>query len=340
MRVALLSFRLGGTDGVSVVAATWAGALRRLGHDVVTVAGAGPVDRLVPGLRWPDPPGTVDLGASLDDVDLTVVENLLSLPLNPPAAEAVAAALRGRPAVLHHHDLAWQRDGLDRPEWPPTDPAWRHVTVNDLSRRQLAERGLDATTIRSAFDVDEPPGDRAATRHALGIADDERLLLHPVRAIARKRIPVAIELAERLGATYWLTGPPEEGYDGTLAALFRHARARTIHLPAPTSMADAYAAADAVAFPSSWEGFGNPLVEAAVHRRPIAVGTFPVADELAALGFRWFAADDPGPLAAFLDRPDEAVHDANAAVARRHFSLATLDIALSTLLDQAGALRR
>ena len=48
--VALVSFRLGGPDGVSVEAAKWAGRLAALGFEVVTVAGAGPVDRLLPGL--------------------------------------------------------------------------------------------------------------------------------------------------------------------------------------------------------------------------------------------------------------------------------------------------
>jgi glycosyltransferase involved in cell wall biosynthesis len=208
------------------------------------------------------------------------------------------------------------------------------VTVNDFSRDDLAARGIPAVTIRSAFDVDEPPGDRDATRRTLGVEPGELLLLHPVRAIARKRIPVAIDLAERLGATYWLTGAPEEGYDRTLASLLRHAAARVIHRPAPTTMADAYAAADAVAFPSAWEGFGNPFVEAAVHRRPLATSRFPAARELARLGFQWFPAEDPDPLAAFLRAPDERLHDRNAAVARRHFSLRTLDAALGALLDE------
>ena len=47
---ALVSFRLGLTDGVSIVASSWADALASFGFDVVTVAGEGPVDRLVPGL--------------------------------------------------------------------------------------------------------------------------------------------------------------------------------------------------------------------------------------------------------------------------------------------------
>jgi glycosyltransferase involved in cell wall biosynthesis len=318
-RVALLSFRLGGTDGVAVVARTWAEVLVEAGCDVVTVAGAGEVDRLVPGLAWPvvaPPPTVEEVRAALDDVDVVVVENLCSLPLNPGATAVVVEALRGRPAVLHHHDLPWQRERFAHVEgWPADDPAWRHVTINDVSRDDLAARGIDAVTIRNAFDVDEPPGDRDATRDALGV--EGRLLLHPVRAIERKDVPAALRLAEGLGATYWLTGPAEEGYD--LDAVLATARCPVLHRPAPTTMADAYAAADAVAFPSRWEGFGNPLVESAIHRRPLAVHRYPVAEELARLGFEWFPSDDPAPLAAFLDAPDEGLLDRNRALAEEHF---------------------
>jgi glycosyltransferase involved in cell wall biosynthesis len=319
-RVALLSFRLGGLDGVSVVARAWAEVLAGAGWDVVTVAGAGPVDRLVPGLAWPvvaPPPAVEEVRAAIDDVDLVVVENLCSLPLNPEATAAVVEALRGRPAILHHHDLPWQRERFaDVIGWPADDPAWRHVVINDGTRADLAARGIAAVTIRNAFDVDEPPGDRDATRAALGV--NGRLVLHPVRAIERKDVPAAVRLAEALGATYWLTGPAEEGYD--LDAVLARARCPVLHRPAPTTMADAYAAADAVAFPSRWEGFGNPLVESAIHRRPLAVHRYPVAEELAALGFAWFPSDDPEPLRAFLADPDEALLDRNRALAREHFA--------------------
>jgi glycosyltransferase involved in cell wall biosynthesis len=142
-----------------------------------------------------------------------------------------------------------------------------------------------------------------------------------VRAIERKDVPAAVRLAQALGATYWLTGPAEEGYGPVLDDVLAAARCPVLHRPAPTTMADAYAAADAVAFPSRWEGFGNPLVESALHHRPLAVHPYPVAQELAALGFEWFPSDDAGPLAAFLASPDVGLLDRNRALARAEFSL-------------------
>ena len=338
--MALLSFRLGSLDGVSVVAATWERALAARGHRVVTVAGAGDADRVVPALAWtggnaPGPPARpdrADVAAALADADLVVVANLCSLPLHPAATEVVVEVLRGRPAVLHHHDLPWQRARFAHAAgWPPDDPAWAHVTSNDHSRAELAGRGVEATTVRCAVDVDAPLGDRQAGRAAAGLPDEGLVVLHPVRAIERKAVPAAVALAEALGATYWLTGPAEEGYGPTLAAVLAAARCPTLHRPA-ASMADAYAACDAVAFPSTWEGFGLPLAEAAVHRRPVAAGRYPAAAELAALGFRWFPPDDPGPLAAFLASPDLRLHDDNAAVVRRHLSLERLGSDLAHLL--------
>ena len=61
--VAVVSFRLGMADGVSVESAKWCGALRELGHAVRTVAGEGTVDVTVPGLALgaTSPPDPVEL---------------------------------------------------------------------------------------------------------------------------------------------------------------------------------------------------------------------------------------------------------------------------------------
>lgn len=350
--VAFISFRLGGSDGVSVETAKWASALGHLGFRSRRIAGeiVAPrhKDTVIPELAM-DAEIEPDLGSletAIEGVDLVVVENLLSLPLNLPAARTVAKVVAGHPRViLHHHDLPWQRRQHEHVrEVPPDLPETVHVVINDRSRRELAERGITATTIRNHFDLDPTPGDRVATRRALGMRDEDLLLLHPVRAIPRKNVPAALELAaavtDRLPGrrvVYWLPGPAEDGYEHELRHLLDGSPVPVLRDPAP-SMTDAYAACDLVVFPSSWEGFGNPVVESIAHRRPLAVSRYPVLAELEALGMRFLAVDQPESVAAVLAgaRDPEPDLRRNAETARRHLDLSALPGRLHRLLESAG----
>jgi mannosylglucosylglycerate synthase len=338
----MVSFRLGGEDGVGVEAAKWAGALGLLGWEVRTVAGAGPVDTLVPGLAMhaADPPTRTEVDDALAEADLVVVENLCSLPLNRRAAALVAAACAGRPTLLHHHDLPWQRPQFADQPPPPDDPAWGHVTINELSRTQLARHGIAATTVYNTFEPDPVPGDGDRVRTALGVPVGEPLLLQPTRALARKNVGGAIDLADAVGGTYWLLGPAEDGYGPELDRLVARARCRVVLgvPPGGCSIADAYTACTAVLLPSFWEGFGNPSVESATYRRPLAIGPYPVARELAAFGFEWLDAVDPAPLAQWLREPDPGLLAHNHAVAARHFNLADLPGRLSEVLQRIPGL--
>jgi glycosyltransferase involved in cell wall biosynthesis len=333
--VAMVSFRFGGADGVSVAASHWAAALRRLGFRVYTVAGQGPVDRVVRGLSLEQAvrPSEAALREALEPADLVVVENLCSLPLRPEATRVVVETIRARPAILHHHDLPWQRERYAHVEgWPPDDPAWVHVTINQRSRMELAARGIGALTVYNGF-REKPSGRRGETRRRIRVSPGEMLLLQPTRAIARKRIEVGVSVAEAVGATYWLTGPAEEGF-GEQAERILGAAGCPVRrgLPSGVTVADAYAAADAVVLPSSWEGFGCPLIESALHRRPLAVSDFPVAEEIVRFGFRWFSVDDPASLRRWLTRPTQGLIEHNLALARRHFGLQALTVRLAEVL--------
>jgi glycosyltransferase involved in cell wall biosynthesis len=169
------------------------------------------------------------------------------------------------------------------------------------------------------------------------VGDDTRLVLQPTRAIPRKNVAGGIALSESLGATYWLLGPAEDGFAPEAARLLDASHAPVIfgrNELSGTQAHDAYAACDVVALPSTWEGFGNPTIESAIHRRPLAIGPYPVAAELAAFGFRWFPVSRPAPLDAWLNAPDPSLLSHNAAVAHTHFSLRDLPQRIARALPE------
>ena len=349
----LLSYRLGDTDGVSMETDKWERALHTLGFTTRRVAGELTGDTRSDDVVLPwltsgssDRPAPSELATALAGVDLVLVENLCSLPLNPDAARAAASVLTALPdlrVVFHHHDLPWQRPQYASiADLPPPRPHSLHVTINDRSRHELADRGFIAHTIRNVFDVDAPPGDREATRARLGFGHHDVVVLQPTRAIPRKNVGAGIDFAAALGrhvpgrrVRYWLTGPPEDGYGPELDRLLAHASV-PVTVGRVTEAADAYAAADIVVFPSSWEGFGNPVVESVIARRPIAVASYPVLDELVELGLDLYSVDAPGAVASYLAAPDPASFDANLAVVRRHFSAADLPVRLEAAFAAVG----
>ena len=91
-----------------------------------------------------------------------------------------------------------------------------------------------------------------------------------------------------------------------------------------------------IVFPSTWEGFGNPPIEASIRRRPVAVGAYPVLDEMLDLGFRWLDASDPAEVRELLAAPDEDVLARNHQIARDHFSTEQMTERLAAVLRRAG----
>jgi glycosyltransferase involved in cell wall biosynthesis len=354
-----VSFRLGGDDGVSVEARKWSRSLHDLGFETRRVAGeidgpSEPDDVVLPALAI-DPAGAdrldpAALRDALEGADLVIVDNLCSLPLNVEAARAVAhavAAHSGRVA-FRHHDLPWQRRHLKHleDEFPPRVPGALHATINLRSRRELHARGYtDAVTIHNYFDLDPPPGDRDATRREFGFAADDFVLFQPARAIERKNVPGALRfagqlhtIAPALDLKLWVSGPAEDGYAPVLERIVERAQIPMTVGRAP-SAAGAYAAADLVVYPSTWEGFGNPVVESIAHRRACVAYPYPVLAELVAAGIRVFSTQQPDAVAKFLaEQPAvrDRYFDANISRARVSFSLVDLPAAIEETFAAHG----
>jgi glycosyltransferase involved in cell wall biosynthesis len=337
-----LSYRLGGRDGVSVEAKKWEWALHTLGFEVRRVAGNFDAPRERGDTRLPflaiDPPtGTRPdveaLTVALADADLVVVENLCSLPLNLAGARAAAEVLAGFSGrvLFHHHDLPWERvEFAEIDDFPPNLPGSLHVAISEQAQRALSRRGFEAFVIRNVFETDPPVGDRNGTRRGLGFVDQDLVVLQPTRAIPRKEVGRGLRLAEQIAGLmpgrpvrFWLTGAAEDGYGPTLDELWAGARVSVTHRGV-SDVADAYAAADLVVMPSSWEGFGNPVIEAMVAERPVAAAGYPVLDELRDLGLLVLPLEDPNRVASFLHRPDLGWLRRNHDVVRRELSIGGL----------------
>ncbi|MCU1363514.1 MAG: hypothetical protein JWM55_1342 [Acidimicrobiaceae bacterium] len=334
----VVSFRLGENDGVSVEAAKWVAAFRDLGHRVTTLAGEGEADYLMPSLAIGAHESVPfdELSGALDGADLVVVENLVSLPLNIGARDALYRALDGRRALFRHHDLPWQREQW-RDEPTPRDQAqWRHVTINELSRQELLERGIDAVTMYNTFDCAPPRGRRGELRAALAVGE-ERLVVMATRAIPRKNVAGGLALADALRATFWLLGPAEDGFEDELERLLSSTEVRVVRgVPRGFDIHDAYGASDLVVMPSTWEGFGNPVLESVTHRRPLAVYPYPVLQEIRDVGFQFFDLEEVVEISHFLDEPREELFTHNAELAVQHFNVANLPRRLAAVLESVG----
>lgn len=333
-RVLLVAPRVGTPDGLGSAAALLAAGFAGLGATVTTAAGRGACDLTVAGLD-PHSHELLDLGALealVGEAELVVLDGVLGTEPGSEAARLLAALCANHPTLVRHHDLCWQLPG-GADLAVADDPSWWQVTVNERSRLELAARGVAATTLYPAFDLDPAPGHREATRALIGLGPHDRLVLQPTRGAAVKNPAGGVALAAALSATYWLLGPVEEEFAARFERLREASPTPVLQgRPGTVTLADAYAACDVVVLPSVHEAFPNAAIEAAVARRPFAVAPFPVAVELRRYGFRWFDLGEPAVLARHLAEADPFVEERNELVARLRFDAAELPTRLRELL--------
>lgn len=218
-----------------------------------------------------------------------------------------------------HPGYPWD---LLREPWPGT----RYVVVSEDRRAMLAALlGRDPATIAvvtpgvdlAGFLKLEPA--TAALAAELGLLAADPLLLLPARITRRKNIELAVAVvgAMRRGgrdARLVVTGPPgphnpanaaylaellalREGAGAGAGAIFlyeRFADAAGRPRDVPDAMlADLYRLADGLLFPSRYEGFGIPALEAGLSGIPIFCSDIPPLRATAGEAAHYFGPDDP-----------------------------------------------
>lgn len=245
------------------------------------------------------------------DIDILIPQNVLAIPMHIPLGIAVTEFLAETqiPAIAHHHDFYWERtrfsvgaikDYLDM-AFPCVLPNMRHVVINQAAQEQLSLRkGVSSLLAPNVFDFEKtPPGIDDYTvnlRKEIGIENDDILILQPTRIVPRKGIEHAIKL---LGA---LNNPKcklvisheagDEGheYKDQLINLAKEekvdlffidhmigeVRQIDIHGKKKYTLWDLYPHADLVTYPSTYEGFGNALIEAIYFKIPVVINRYSI----------------------------------------------------------------
>jgi mannosylglucosylglycerate synthase len=220
------------------------------------------------------------------------------------------------------------------------------------------------------MDFESPPPDVGEgpqlLREALQIPEYRVVLLQPTRVVPRKRIELALELARRMDVPCTLVISHASGDEGSAYQHYLRSFADLINIKVifagdliqpergtlpdgrPSySLADAYAMAQLVTYPSTVEGFGNAFLETIYHRRPIVMSTYEIfrtdiqPKGFRVIGFEDFITDETVFRAReVIDNPSLAAVMAaqNYELGRRFYSYQTLERRLALLLqDILGA---
>ncbi len=286
-----------------------------------------------------------EIGAALRPqfaaADRVILHNVVTMSLNLPLVAALHDLAPGLPdgrLVVWVHDLAQVRPTGGGPGAPddPREllsrplPGARYVAVSEERRQATAAAlGLAPDAIRvvpNGVDVASVLRLRrssVALIDRLGLAAAAPLLVLPARLVRRKRIELAIEAAKVLrdrghDARLVITGgadphdPDGVDYLEELRALVLAAGAHDVLLVDEIGrsaderlVADLYAVADALILPSASEGFGLPMLEAAVARLPIVCTDLPVLREVVGTVAHFVPLD--GDATAFADAVGAAI---------------------------------
>ena len=241
-------------------------------------------------------------------IDILVVENALCIPMHIPLGVALThfIAETGIATVAHHHDFYWERarfsvsavDDFLNMAFPPTLPSIEHVTINSFGQHDLSWRtGASSILVPNVLDFENPLPEEVTEsdfRERIGLEPDDIVFLQPTRVVPRKGIEHSIALVSQLRnpkcklVVSHESGDEGQDYHHALLELAEESgvdlRFVHIHLSSSTappsngtsvaSLAEVYAQADLITYPSLYEGFGNALLETFYYRKPVLVNRY------------------------------------------------------------------
>ena len=259
-----------------------------------------------------------------NQIDTIVPQNLMAIPMQIPLSMAVKKLIERTDVltVCHNHDFFWERErycNCNIPElanelFPVKHHRIKHVVINSAAKRDLVRRrGIESVVVPNVMDFSEQFGQldqyNADLKEALGVKKGDYLLIQPTRIVARKGIETALELVRKLeGIPVKLLITGYSGDEGDEYRNFLMERIEQLKIRDRViwgdkiiryrrgeqngkkiyNLSDAYAIADFVTYPSTYEGFGNAFLETILAKKPFLVNNYrPVFEEdIRPCGFR------------------------------------------------------
>jgi len=242
-------------------------------------------------------------------IDLIIAENCLAIPMNIPLGLALTEyiAETGIPTIAHHHDFFWERprffvnavqDFLQM-AFPPSLHSIQHIVINSEADRELSYRtGISPVVIPNVLDFKKKPPSinhfNNDVRETFGLEEDDIFIMQPTRMVARKGIEHTVEVVSRLKnpkaklVITHSTSDEGDAYEKRILSYAEHLgvpliikpeiigdkRGRTPDGKKIYTLWDVYPHADLIAYPSTYEGFGNALIEAIYFKKPILVNQY------------------------------------------------------------------
>ncbi len=314
------------------------------------------------------------------NIHVLVMENALAIPMNVPLGVAITefVAETGIPSIGHHHDFYWERTRFllnSIPEYismafPPKMQNMVHVVINTEARKSLSyRRGLSSIVVPNVHDYHTPApkmDDYSRDfRKAIGIADNDILILQPTRIVARKGIEHAIEMVNRMKnpkAKLLISHQAKDEGKEYYERIVDYARLMEVDLIVRPdiigadrstneagdkvySLWDIYPHADFITYPSTYEGFGNAFLEAIYFRKPLMVNRYSIfVQDIEPLGFDATVMDtyitdaQVRQVNEVLENPHKTkiMVDKNYELAKQYFSYHILEQKLKTALLNFG----
>lgn len=268
--------------------------------------------------------------------DVIIVHNVATMHFHLALTEALLDLSRkvsGPRFIAWIHDLAacnpdYQLTDASRELVGRSHESYEYVAVSELRRRQFEEfTGSSCQVIPNGIDSERILGLTPAIAElsrAHRLLERDIVLLHPARLLRRKNVELGLRVAAALkqkgkDCAYLVTAPPDPHNAATrIYADELRASKRELGLEddaifvqeelsvGERDLAALYALADALFFPSRQEGFGLPVLEAAMHRLPIFCADIAPLDSLLDRGVTFFPLDaEPAHIALnIIDRLD------------------------------------